>query len=415
MLGGDATLRHGRGSLKLMAREHFKAYPPQAKTLALRHIELLRKLPIAFGQLLLQQMQSYDWRFPAERQDILRQLAFLESLTEVQRRELLAGFEHLELSSRLRDAQWIASPQEFSEQLSGYLWSTHQIDAFREASSHYLRSYNAAVPVTQPRMPRVGVAVIGKGVGHNTYPIFRKLRPHGTYFTQVNPSNGLRILLDSVAARAAAHPAPFDHWYIDGGEAESVLSPFLSVLSYGAMEPIRKALLRKIDKEIRNGIAGPQALTSLLHKLRPEELGASPEPENTVLSHFQLSLLTEGSGTQIFSTTFVQWAARELWRRAQPETVLARFAPRQRERPMNELLSGNEHNSEPDLMGSLIDADMGAFYMWIDQQRLPGAKEASFLVWFENQTEAVVISPALPRNSQSDTPVDMRWLFAQIA
>src|SRR3954452_22954663 len=125
MLGGDATLPHGRGSLKLMAPEHFKAYPAEAKKLALGHIELLRKLPIAFVQLLLQQIQSYDWRFPAERQDILQQLAFLESLTDVQRRELLAGFEHLGLSSRLRDAQWIASPQEFSERLSGYLWSTH--------------------------------------------------------------------------------------------------------------------------------------------------------------------------------------------------------------------------------------------------------------------------------------------------
>ena len=28
-----------------------------------------------------------------------------------------------------------------------------------------------------------------------------------------------------------------------------------------------------------------------------------------VLDHFQVSLLTQGSGTQIFSTTFVQWAA----------------------------------------------------------------------------------------------------------
>jgi hypothetical protein len=53
--------------------------------------------------------------------------------------------------------------------------------------------------------------------------------------------------------------------------------------------------------------------------------------------------------------------------------------------------------------------------MWIDQQRLPGAKEASFLAWFENQAEAVVISPAFPGNSQSDNSVDMKWLFAQIS
>lgn len=88
------------------------------------------------------------------------------------------------------------------------------------------------------------------------------------------------------------------------------------------------------------------------------------------MSHLQASLLTEGSGTQIFSTTFVQWTTRELWRRAQPLTILARFAPRQRQRPMNELLSAKDENTELDPMGSLIDADLGAFYMWVDQQRL---------------------------------------------
>jgi hypothetical protein len=34
-----------------------------------------------------------------------------------------------------------------------------------------------------------------------------------------------------------------------------------------------------------------------------------------------------GSGTQIFSTTFVQWAARECLRRAQPETIVLHYAP----------------------------------------------------------------------------------------
>ena len=60
-----------------------------------------------------------------------------------------------------------------------------------------------------------------------------------------------------------------------------------------------------------------------------------------MLNHFQLKLLTEGSGTQIFSTTFAQWTAREALRRAQPLTMLVRFAPRQRQRPMNELLANS--------------------------------------------------------------------------
>ena len=99
---------------------------------------------------------------------------------------------------------------------------------------------------------------------------------------------------------------------------------------------------------------------------------------DSVLNRFQLSLLTEGSGTQVFATTFVQWAARETLRRAQPLTLFARFTPRQRENPMNELLAETQRRPELDPQGSLVDADMGAYYTWLNQQRLPGASRPPF-------------------------------------
>jgi hypothetical protein len=398
-----------------IAYEHFRDYPPEARQVATGHIRLLQKLPLAFVQLLLQQIQQYDWRFPAERREIDQQLSYLESLSDDQQSQLLAGFERLKLSSNLKSADWVTSPGEFSEQLSTYLWSTRQIDAFREAASSYLGSFGATVHPERLPAPRLGIAVIGKGVEHNSYPLFRNFRPYGTYFTHVNPANGLRILIDGSAARAAAYPAPFGHWYIDGGAEEPISHSLLISISYDRLAPIRRSLLRRIDKAINGGIRGPEALVSMLHKMRPEEIGLTGAPQNAILRHFQASLLTAGSGTQIFSTTFVQWTTRELWRRAQPVTILARFAPRQRQRPMNELLSGKGENPELDPMGSLIDADMGAFYMWLDQQRLSGAKEASFLLWFENHSEALLVSPTIPRNAESNNPVDVQWLLAQVA
>jgi hypothetical protein len=392
--------------------DNFKNYPPEAKTVASTNIGLFQQLPKAFLPLLLDQIRSYDWRFPAERRDIDRQLAFLRSLTDAQRDQVLGGFVRLGLPVHL-NANWVNSPREFTEQLSGYLWSSHQIEAFRQASSHYLEEFNAAAPPALPAIRRLGIAVLGKDIQYTGYPLFRKLRPHGTYFTRVNPANGLRTLLDGVAARASDHPAQFDHWYVDGGIAEPVPES-VATISYAGLESTRSALLRRISREIKAGIPGPEALTSLLHKIKPEDLGLPSDPQHSVLSHFKISLLTEGSGTQIFSTTFVQWTTRELWRRAQPVTVMARFTPRQRERPMNELLSGEERNLEMDPAGSLIDADMGAFYMWIDQQRLSGANDASFLVWLENRNEALLVSPLLPRNTESSTSVDMHWLLAQI-
>jgi hypothetical protein len=128
-----------------------------------------------------------------------------------------------------------------------------------------------------------------------------------------------------------------------------------------------------------------------------------------------MSLLTEGSGTQIFSTTFAQWAARETLRRAQPATLLVRFAPRERQQPMNELLSGSHRAGELDPEGSLIDADMAAYYTWINQQRLSGAQRAGFLAWFEGHNQAVAIGPSLPGGTASSTPTTLAQILSWIA
>ena len=67
----------------------------------------------------------------------------------------------------------------------------------------------------------------------------------------------------------------------------------------------------------------PEELRSTLAAITPEAVGMADSGDGA-LDRYQLSLLTEGSGTQIYSTTFVQWAAREALRRAQPMTHVTR-------------------------------------------------------------------------------------------
>jgi hypothetical protein len=107
----------------------------------------------------------------------------------------------------------------------------------------------------------------------------------------------------------------------------------------------------------------------------------------------------------------VQWASREALRRAQPLTLVARFSPRQRQMPMNELLSP-DNGSVLDEVGSLVDADMGAYYNWINQQRLSGSERSGFLVWFEGHNEALAIGPGLPRSTTSNSPIDLKHVLS---
>jgi hypothetical protein len=220
--------------------------------------------------------------------------------------------------------------------------------------------------------------------------------------------------VEAVAKRAAAHAAPYEHWYIDGGVSPAPALAGVATISYAALSPARAALQGRMQKMYEASAFDPEAFRTRLAQTRPDEIGLA-SGRDAVLDRFQLTLLTEGSGTQVFATTFVQWAAREALRRAQPLTVLARFGARQRENPMNILLNEAQKRPELDPQGSLVDADMGAYYTWLNQQRLSGAKDAAFLVWFEDHSEAVVIGPQWQREKSSDASVELRDLAAQLS
>ena len=262
--------------------------------------------------------------------------------------------------------------------MTAHLWATHQIDSFRAAAVEYVGKSSAASPEDALPTHRLGIVVIGQGVQNNRYRLFRKLRPHGEYFAQVQQANGLGTLIEAVAKRAAAHPLPYGHWYIDGGSPMQAADRVTHV-SYAALAPARAALQGRMQKFYEASVFDPEAFRTRMAQIGPGEIGLNSGGDE-VLNRFQLSLLTEGSGTQVFATTFVQWAAREALRRAQPVTLLVRFTPRQRENPMNELLAEAQRRPELDPQGSLVDADMGA-YRGADRlcdsiSRNPGIREA---------------------------------------
>ena len=387
----------------------FAQYPPLARQQVTAHLAALQKLPLSFVPSLLREVIDYDYKFPAERASIDRELATLSTLSPAQVNDWFLAFSQLKLSSQLEQFNWIDQPSQFLERLSAHLWSTHQLDDFRQAATVYGDRLQAAAPPKPITVRRLGIAVIGQGVTSYDSPLFRNLRPHGTYFDKVNPENGMTQLLNAVTARAKAHPSPYGHWYIDGGTAVDH-DPSITCASYAGLETARVALLRNIQHEIERPGMGPEELRTHLAKLVPSDLGM--DTGDPVLDRFQVRLLTEGSGTQIFSTTFTQWTTREALRRAQPLTTFVRFAPRQRQKPMNELLSSTQSTPELDLPGSLVDGDMGAYYNWLNQQRLPGADQSAFLAWFEGHNQALAIASGLPHGTQSNSVTNLEHLVA---
>ena len=393
--------------------QQFQGYPPEAKKAATSNIGLLQQLPLAFLPLLLREVIAYDWKFPAERDEIDRQFRYLGGLTAEQLSSAMSSFAKLKLSPTLEAMDWIGAPFRFSEKLSAYLWATHQIDDFGSAAENYISAFNAAVPEAAAPAPRLGIAVIAREISQTDYPLFRKLRPHGVYFDHVDSGSSYDLLLAAVAARTQAHPSPYAHWCIDGAEPATQLNNQIASVAYGPLKPVRKALIHKMQ-QVSATQAGPEALRTRLAETDPSEVGLKHNPDDPVMNRFAISVLTEGSGTQIYSTTFVQWAAREALRRARPLTMLTKFAPRQTEESADEELSGVQERVVLDPAGSLADADMGAYYTWINLQRLSGANQSSYIAWYEGHREAVVIGPSLAPGTESHDNVSLAEILRRI-
>ena len=401
----------------------FAGFPPEARAIAVSHIAVLQSLPLALAPFLLRELGALDWELPAERRTLLAQLNTLAAASPQQRAQLLAGFRSIDLGSGLGSpsrAEWLHDPSGFIEQLTAWLWSSHQTEHFRQVADAFAQACAIATP-RSPAAPRLGIVVLGQGAPVPSGARFGRLLPFGVHLTQVGPDGGLAALLDAVAVRAAAgapsglSSPPFAHWYIDGDHSAAPPIPNLTQVAYGALAPARQQLLVRMDQAIASGSVGPESLRSLLAHLRPANLGLPDTAATSALSHFQLSILTEGSGTQIFATTFVQWAARECIRRAEPETLLLRFTPRQQAQSMDAMLGGTP-STGLDAAGSLVDAEEAAWLTFLNLRRLPDAAATlRFLVWHEGQREALVIGPGLPAGTSSATPMTMKAAIKLLA
>ena len=101
--------------------EQFQNYPPQAKQLATSNIPLLQQLPLAFLPLLLREIIVYDWKFPAERDEIDRQFRYLGSLTPDQLSSAMSAFANVKLSPELEAMDWIGADRKSTRLNSSHL------------------------------------------------------------------------------------------------------------------------------------------------------------------------------------------------------------------------------------------------------------------------------------------------------
>ena len=381
-----------------------------------RQMPLLLALPVPLAAIMMQQIARADRLFPVERFELDRMLGSLQPPRSSEVEKAVHGFASLRLSKEIRHLDWRQDPAGFVDKMTAELWASNQINAFREAAKRLVPPTQEIEDKDSERKPRCVVIVLDKRLLCTPGPsiLFNKLRPYGTFFPVAGDARGAEALRRWMMARTLTNPEPYAHWYLSGATVDQEYPDTIVSLSYEGLRTTRTQVLTMFNRARQNLSGGPDGLRQALLYVTPEEMGLG-SMKDTVLRTFVLDLFTGGSGTQIYATTFVQWTVREALRRAQPQTVVAKFTPRSTATSMDARFSHPELEPPPDYAGSLIDAEMGAYMSYLNLERLPGSRNASFLVWHEGYGQALLIGPDMPAGTVSTPPVQMGQLLSLMA
>jgi hypothetical protein len=381
----------------------FDSYSKAARQFAIEHLPLLHRLPMAVCPSFLQQIQNLDTSFPAEQDSPREQCDSMQSLGAERYAALAAPLEDLSIPKVLQSMDWVHAPEEFIDELTAFLWSSGQIGQFRSGASALF----AALPTRVEMTHRLVFAVLGQGAQVEDGKALRKLSKVGVLLTSLKAETAFQEIRKAMAEHAAKATAPYASWYIDGGaispEMTSAL-PDTVLVSYPGLAKLRDRVLTRMQTALTNGSGGAEQMRTRLAGTSANEVGAAEITPDPVLQRFYTELFTRSSGPQIFSTSFVQWAGREVARRAQPQTLMLRYAPRQSHRDLNEMFAPAQVSSL-DAQGSFRDAEMGAYYNWIEMHRITAPGRLTFVAWVEDRSLAVIAGPNSPAGAVCITPM----------
>jgi hypothetical protein len=169
----------------------------------------------------------------------------------------------------------------------------------------FVALYEANVKPTPPAHPRLVMICIGQQSAQPDYPLFQKLRASGQVWTNVRTDGAAATLVNALHQRSANDPTAYAHWYVDGGRPlPEYQATNIAQLLYPDLAPVNKEILAIMISCIKAG-SGSEVLHVRLAELTRHTPSAGNVTSDARMQQFVVSLLTQGSRTQIFSTSFV--------------------------------------------------------------------------------------------------------------
>jgi hypothetical protein len=225
---------------------------------------------------------------------------------------------------------------------------------------------------------------------------------------------GMPALLTTAPAAS-----PLDVWLIESHEAlhglfesgQTTSSAAPTGLSYDRLRPYRDDLTRALNSKIQSGVESPQAFAAYARSLQiAPPAGALLYPADILVAFVRDVLLT-GNGTLLLNNTFVEWAAVQAIKRAQPRVLITRFGVRDKLRPFSSMVMFSQPRpsdhlpSVQDPAGSFVDVEQLSYYVWLNAEKTPAYRgKTLYLFLAEGVDEILAIRSDRPAASASGLP-----------
>ena len=383
----------------------------EASTLAGPHAPTLERLPATFHASILIELEKWTILFAAERAYQRALLEHLTGLSAPERERLFAEVARVEVEAGC-DRIATKAPAAFQDEAQAALRKRRLLTRWRREVDAVFQSLQPALdarlhPAGGPR--RLIVQIYAGTIAVQTQQLWSRFRGRGVRVPLAldgarRPDAFLRALFGGGDAAGAATlfagvggasgSTALDAWILESGEAlhacTEPVAPDASGagptatstgLSYDRLRGYRDDLTRALYEKIQAGVESPQAFAAYARSLRiaprPGALRHGPD----VVQAFVRDLFLTGNGTLFVNNTFVEWAAVQAIRRAEPRLLVARYGVRDKMKPFSSLLLFSQPRAAdqiPDIedpVGSFIDVEQLSHYVWLNAEKSPAYRQ----------------------------------------
>jgi hypothetical protein len=399
-----------------------------AAALARQHGDVLARLPATIHSFLLVELQKWPMLFAPEQR---YQRALLDHLSRWPKGDLdqaIAGIRRIESEAGI-DRLGERNPARFQDESQALLRTRGLFVPWRGEVDAFFQTFEPALeaemyPADAPR--RLVVQIYGSGIAVQREKLWARFKRVGVRVPlNLEGANAPdRFLQELLGAREpgsaapallsrAADSAPLDAWLIESHEALHALCdasgapdaapPSVTGLSYDRLRPYRDDLTRALNRKIQSGVESPQAFAAFTRSLQIAPPAGTLLYSADILTAFVRDVLLTGNGTLLMNNTFVEWAAIQALRRAQPRVVVTRYGVRDKLKPFSSMVMFSQPRASdripiaPDPAGSFIDVEQLCYYVWLNAEKNPAYRTRTLYLFFaEGVDEMLAVRAGTP-------------------